>query len=275
MSGFDGNSLEDDIDNEFCPIIAYLDIDKNEYITDNDITNNILVAFRKAETNKLKIYIDDFPDEKCESEFDNDMIAFKEYSIEHLTSCNEYSFTGETFEYDGQNYYLWELTISDQENYNSVYYLLTSTLDFSDSTLEDDIYSDYNPVICYLNEDMEITYDNTDGSDDLVNSKYIVAVRNIMSAVQSSYLCTLFNINNDYIKNIEIDGKTLIDGQQIEQSGKQLFDKPGIHTVKFNFYDNTCIESHMFENCTDIISIKIPENFIDINNYAFSNCYNL
>ena len=73
------------------------------------IQYNVVTPYALQDT----IYIDDFPESICERDFDGDMEAFKEYALEHLESCNEYVYTGETYEYNGQDYYLWEIVPKD------------------------------------------------------------------------------------------------------------------------------------------------------------------
>lgn len=208
----------------------------------------------------LRLYFDDFPVDKCEDEYDGDMAAFKQEAIDFIDDgspeeLNEYRYTGETYEYDGEEYYLWEST-NEEQTY--LKYLLTDRLDFTGLSLEENINADYCPFIYILDEDSEIVYDNTDHPQ-----YYLVAVRSSEFDID-----ILFDDSN--VDKIEIDGNILPD---IVTS--YTFNTPGKHIVKYTLSDPSTVTELMFNELSYLQSVNIPDSVTSIEHGAFSGCSDL
>ncbi len=215
---------------------------------------------------KLYLYFDDFPQNVCDDEYDGDMGAFKQDAIDFINSAdpeelteelNEYRYTGETYEYDGEEYYLWEST-NEEQTY--LKYLLTDRLDFTGLSLEENINADYCPFIYILDEDSEIVYDNTD-----YPQYYLVAIKGITAGTRI--------LNPDKISDfskIEIDGIT-----QSSIVSNYKFSTLGEHTVKYTLVNQTEIPEYAFYDCQNLISINIPNIVTTIKYGAFEQCDNI
>lgn len=164
-------SLEANYSNNIKPYVALFSTEDNENTYRASETTDILVAV-KQENNELYLTFDDFID----AETSPDYIAIEnEYSKwediyedfdQFVISLGDakpkkYIYSGTTFNYDGETYYLWELDDNYDYDY-SVAYMLTNTIDYwvlFDNSLEFDKNSTYNPAIVLLNEDNEDGYD--------------------------------------------------------------------------------------------------------------------
>ena len=71
-------------------------------------------------------------------------------------------------------------------------------------------------------------------------------------------------------KSMEIDG-VMID----ELVTEYTFDTTGIHTVKYELYDETKLGDYVFQDCSSLTSIDIPNSVTSIGHYAFCNCSDL
>ena len=228
------------------------------------------------------LYIDDFPTDVCENKYGNDMAAFKQDFINNLDKANEYKYTGETLEYEGNEYYLWEyqVKVDDDSNYRTVKYILTDRLDFTGHSLEENINSDYCPFITYLNEDKDAPegYAESDFPD-----TYLIASRSGVKLVNDV----------DNISEIIIDGKKLPSVVEYYDFGDD-----NEHSISFTFKNNTRIDDDIFNGCIGLTSVEIPKtvtyigydafkesgltgnliipnNVTQINEDAFNSCVNL
>ena len=167
-----GLSIEANHRNRNCPVYAYLspDLEEDPYIKNYDDPDRILVKVENV-NGELRMWIDGFP--TLFSEFyylSENMIDYDDY-FAYLFSeggdynqANEYCFTGETIDYDGETYYLWEY----QGNVADIKYMLTQTANFNELynlSIESDTSNRNCPVYAILNEDMQ-EYMKTDYQDD-------------------------------------------------------------------------------------------------------------
>lgn len=232
------------------PIVSYCDEKNHIHINDN----RLYVKYKSYKTNNdtIAIYIDDFPQEVCDNEYDGDMISFKEEFISNYKGyCNKYVYTNDTFEYDDKEYYLWEYASGDDFET----YLLTETLDFTGLSLIDNIENDYIPFKYILNADLNEIYNDSD-------------VDYILVATEESSLKLFDNIEG--IESMEIGG--------IKQNPIISNYKKGSEsyiTATYNLTDLTRIEPYLFYNCTDIVSVTIPKSVTYIGGSAFRECYNI
>lgn len=237
-------------ENKVLPNISYC-VDNNE-VHFNPYVETRLVAKYNTDSYTV-LYFDDFPQEACDDGYDGNMRAFKQAYINTVeTVCNGFRYTGETFEYDGNDYYLWENII---ENYSGdINYILTDTLDFTGKSLEEDVDIDYCPFVYILNEDYEVFYDNEEKSDYL------------LVAVRSGSATTLVSTTNIFTE-MEIDGVA-----QPSVVDSYTFKAPGEHTVKYTLADPTVIATDFFTECTDLTSVTIPDSVTYIGDNAFGGC---
>ena len=190
------------------------------------------------------------------------MVAFKQDFINNIDNAspedlNEYVYTGETYEYDGEEYYLWECT---NEHVTNLKYLLTDRLNFDGLSLEDNINANYCPFIYLLDEDENIVYNNTDHPN-----YYLIAVRSDECEFDIDILYDDSNVDE-----IEIDGNTLPDVVT-----SYTFNTPGEHIVKYTLSDPTIITENMFDGFPYLQSVSIPDSVITIEESAFSSCEDL
>ena len=74
-------------------------------------------------------------------------------------------------------------------------------------------------------------------------------------------------VSSDYnIDEVYVNGK-LYNGTS--------FDRIGVYKVSIILKDNTYISNSAFANCSGLISVEIPSNVININQYAFYYCHSL
>ena len=124
----------------------------------------------------LKIWIDDYINDEITTISEraedygysdvNDYISAVINSRDKLGG-NSYLYFGDTFEYNGNTYYLWEY---EGEQYE-IQYLLTDTVDYDtlfDMSLEADVDNEVCPYVTKLNSDSEETYSCGDTNDWLI-----------------------------------------------------------------------------------------------------------
>lgn len=67
-----------------------------------------------------------------------------------------------------------------------------------------------------------------------------------------------------------------IDGVEMSPIGSEYtFDVVGLHEVKYTLADETTVGRYAFQQCTDLISVSIPNGVTNINYQAFQGCHNL
>ena len=210
-----------------------------------------------ASTSVRLLYIDDFPDDVCESMYNNDMTAFKQDFINDFEKANEYKYTGEMFEYNGNEYYLWEYQpkVEDDSRYERVNYIITDTLDFTGHSLEENINSDYCPFIAKLGDDKTPTYLGSN-----LHDTYLIASRNGVKIVNDV----------DAISEIIVDGTKLPNVVDYYDFGDD-----DEHDITFTFVDPTIIEDYAFYGCTGLTTIDIPNTVEYIGNSSFQLCTGL
>ena len=107
-------------------------------------------------------------------------------------------------------------------------------------------------------------------NDDVHYNPYIdtrlVCNYNVTSTSEPTVLMS----NKNIFKSMEIDG-VMLD----ELVTKYTFDTTGIHTVKYELYDETNLGNDAFYRCTSLISIDIPDSITSIGYSAFYNCSSL
>ena len=149
--------------------------------TGRDVGSQSTITFSNsgiAEVNKnIAIYIDDFPQNKdqwaAEETQDPDWAGWLLSNVlngncpEWFLS-NKYYYTGQTFSYSGNTYYLWKYVVDDPEDGPNIMYLLTNTIDYNTLyQLSQEYNMDTNnyPVVARLKSDQQ-EYDNA--SDQLL-----------------------------------------------------------------------------------------------------------
>lgn len=113
-------------------------------------------------TADLVMYIDDF-DNVMEDLID-EYGSFANYMNYYLPDPeamggNTYRYTNEVVQYGGSSYYLWE-NITQENPYPS--YALTSTVDYDtlyNNSMEEDIENRYQPIVVFVDDDIEWQYD--------------------------------------------------------------------------------------------------------------------
>lgn len=119
-----------------------------------------------------------------------------------------------------------------------------------------------NVSYCKLQKDIHF---NKYISDPKLVCKYNVTSTSDPTTLLSSYA------DNTVFKSMEIDGVQLN-----ELVTEYTFETIGIHTVKYELYDDTQLGNNMplFLN-NNLIDVTIPDSVINIGNVAFVNCYEL
>ena len=178
-------------DNNFCPIMAMLSNDKQVTYKKYERYSDWLIKIELYTS--LYMYLDFYGETYDED--DNPYYGFKNFAKykdgyddpqqylndildpDNYTDYNLriYKYTGQTFNWNNQDYYLWEL-IKPQyllDYLVTSHYVLTDSIDYQylyDHSLENNINNEYHPCVMELNEDLEITnYE--------VSSLQLVAVR--------------------------------------------------------------------------------------------------
>ena len=144
------------------------------YVRTNFKTGDETIYGIKEKQNANVMWIDDYPDGKGIPE-DHGYNTMEEY-LENLVEsrgddgkyngANKYCFNGDTFEYDGETYYLWSYEGTDDGGMAS--YVLTSTIDYGtlyNLSIEKSTSNRNCPIYAVLEEDMS-PYVVTDYNDE-------------------------------------------------------------------------------------------------------------
>jgi hypothetical protein len=126
----------------------------------------------------ISIWVDDFPEDRPEIYEDYGYQSWHEYFADYVTDPdsfggNKYTYLGYSFNYDGDDYYIWEGQETDHGSYQHSY-ALTSTIDYDelyDMSIEADYDNRQTPIVAILDSDMDVQYDG-----DLSNSFTLVKV---------------------------------------------------------------------------------------------------
>ena len=102
-----------------------------------------------------------------------------------------------------------------------------------------------------------------------VDSK-LVCKYNVTSISSPTQLRT--NYESNVFKSMEIDGVQL--GNLVTE---YTFDSTGVHTVKYELYDETKLSNNApaFYGITSLISVSIPDSVTSIGQYTFAACTSL
>lgn len=95
---------------------------------------------------------------------------------------------------------------------------------------------------------------------------YVVAKYNVTSTSSATTLFTnTSNISKMWIDSVE----------QESVISSYTFSTTGVHTLKIALTTNTALSNNMFNNCSNLISVILPNTLSQINSYAFYNCTGL
>jgi len=109
-----------------------------------------------------------------------------------------------------------------------------------------------------------VYYNPSEPEETRVVAKYNVTDTSTQTPLRTSY-------ENNVFKSMEIDG-VMLDGLV---TGYR-FDTIGVHTVKYELYDETKLGNNaLVFNSSNLIEIIIPNSITSIGNSAFQNCNNL
>lgn len=122
-----------------------------------------------------KLWFDDFPEDNLERiidshGFDNweDFVAYLvENANKDTTGANGFIYTGETFNWNGTEYYLWETDTV----VGNIPYIITDTIDYNElypNSLEADSSNKYCPYVAMLTDDMEAQYTRENERGDIL-----------------------------------------------------------------------------------------------------------
>ena len=175
------HSIAANYTNRWCPYVVRLDSDMELQYIGGEINqiNDVLITVIDNRNNNgnLSLFIDDYEqgilnlDQRAIESGYNNAQEYMDYVLNDPADAgaNRYDYTGETFDYDGETYYLWEYC--DINGGNSNKYLLTDTIDGNylyQHSMEVDITNTYCPYIALLDEDKEVTYLGTERDDWLI-----------------------------------------------------------------------------------------------------------
>ena len=237
--------------NKVLPNVSFCEDNKETHYS---LEKRVFTKFNANIGTTQFLYVDDFPNDVCQRVYDNNMSDFKQDFIDNLDKADKYKYTGETFEYNNNEYYLWEYQPKedDESAYQSVLYLITDTLDFTGHTLEENINNDYCPFVAQLSEDKQVSYlPNEFQSDEL---PLLIATRKGVKLVNDV----------DAISEIKIDGVKLPNVVEYYDFGDDED-----HDVEFTFTNPSWIMGETFQDCIGLTSIKIPKSVKYIGNNAF------
>jgi len=146
----------------------------------NGIPTNWNVEDYSTISISLVMYVDDFPESKLQDGGETVEYVMNRQlnSSDECIIGNKYVYTGETIAYNGNTYYLWEM--SDDCSWDSqVAYLLTTTVDFNtlyNQSLEGSLTNHFTSLVGRLDEDKDGMYN--DGEIGSEHELYLVKLVN-------------------------------------------------------------------------------------------------
>ena len=131
----------------------------------SDLVNGVLIKYGVDEpTENLLMWIDDYPDDV--EDWDELFPDILDEPEGWGTNC--YQWVGDTLEFDGDTYYLWEDVLGN----GAPPFMLTSTVNYDtlyNMSIEDDFSNRNCPAYALLTEDKELAYEC-----DYENENYVV-----------------------------------------------------------------------------------------------------
>ena len=134
-------------------IKAFLNDDESEaYGKNSNYTKSKVITAVTQYNGNIYMWVDDYDQEQIDAALDD----------WDASGANLYWYYGDTMEYDGDTYYVWE---ADNSNENPLVYLLTDTDDISELQSQSIDYTgnysvEFNSLIVRLSEDSELEYVN-------------------------------------------------------------------------------------------------------------------
>ena len=235
--------------------------------------NSYIISFKEE---SKYLYIDNFNDDDVNmyDDYPGDIISFETQYIgnNNIDKCNIFKYTNETFEYNNNEYYLYEMFYPYNENDYYTLYILTNTLVFNGLTLEDNIEDNQG-----WPSNLHWMYMNLD-NDEIGEYELSQSYNKCLVATRSN--CKYIKLNkgqNSIYGYIKINNNIYTNSHRgiIIKDGKSSFYKPGFYEVKYNLNEFSNIGINMFKDISNLFSIKIPDNITTIGNSAFQNCTNL
>ena len=165
------NSMYRNTSNRYIVGTEYLTEDMEDYTSCDDRATLVRV-FKEGYSENMSIYVDEFPEDDPRW-YDNlgDFNTMEEYLDTYLDNlegggANKYNITSETFSYDGDTYYVWEM----DENFGNglstdVQYAITDTTNFTTlygRSIESDYENYTDKFIILLSEDMNVYREDCD-----------------------------------------------------------------------------------------------------------------
>ena len=169
------------------PDIRYVDSNMYIYpklplgITKDNLQNLIVSYYNNSDKTAYRIWFDDYPyeddgyaslDEWAQNESDatdwNSYVATM-LNDDDYDGANPYIYTGETFEWNGSKYYLWELDNSTGIDMDNVRYILTYAISYNElyeHSLEANPQNHWCPYVAVLTSDKEVYRTAHNGADD-------------------------------------------------------------------------------------------------------------
>ena len=159
-------SIESDYSNvDTHPLIAFLDKDLNVYGPNRIVSDYSIVKVTSSQPKQM-MFVDDFLETDIDADTIQDFIDDPE-----TMGCNYYEYC-DSFEYNGDTYYIWKYYGNDEYIYGAARYVLTDTNNLQ--TLQSySLESNLNnitarPIIAYFDEDLLETYTSAPRRDSIV-----------------------------------------------------------------------------------------------------------
>lgn len=152
------NSLEANYLNHWCPYISKFDGDYQGERYDAEGSHDILVAVSNDPLVRQTLWATNKGWDTWE-DYMNDYIP---NIMDSAHYANEYEYYGDTFEWEGEEYYIWEHSDAD-------YYILTDTIDYQtlySKSIEADYANAICPYVAMLDADKELVYEASERQDD-------------------------------------------------------------------------------------------------------------